>query len=191
MSHREPSSALDEYLGYYELQPGIIFHVTKKDERLYVQLTGQPSYPVYASSRTEFYYKVVDAQLTFVAGSDGSVTSLILHQGGRDQTATKLGPDYTPPGPRSKVDVDPAVLERYVGNYEIQPGVIATVTTDSGRLMVQISGQPRLEVFPESPTKFFYTAVEAQITFVSDDNGPAKALILHQGGLDHEAKRIE
>ncbi|MCH7720751.1 MAG: serine hydrolase [Planctomycetes bacterium] len=85
-----PATALDAYLGYYELQPGIVFHVTRKGDDLYVQLTGQPSYPVYASSLTEFYYKVVDAQLTFVTDDDGPATALILHQGGLDQEAKRI-----------------------------------------------------------------------------------------------------
>jgi hypothetical protein len=53
------------------------------------QLTGQPLFQFYPESETRFFYKVVDAQLTFQKDGNGKVTSLILHQGGRDQTAKK------------------------------------------------------------------------------------------------------
>jgi hypothetical protein len=33
--------------------------------------------------------------------------------------------------------------------------------------------------------------IDAQITFVTDDKGQATELILHQGGVDQRAKRIE
>jgi hypothetical protein len=51
---------------------------------LYAQATAQPRFEVFAESPTDFFYKVVDAQLTFVAGADGKVTHLVLHQNGLD-----------------------------------------------------------------------------------------------------------
>lgn len=80
----------DAYVGQYELAPGIIFDVIVENNQLQVQLTGQPRFPVFAESETKFFYKVVDAQLTFQKDSNGKVTSLILHQGGIDQMAKKI-----------------------------------------------------------------------------------------------------
>jgi len=56
---------------------------------LYGRLGNQPRFEFFPSSETEFFYKVVDAQLTFVKNDKGKVTHLILHQGGMDQEATK------------------------------------------------------------------------------------------------------
>ena len=39
--------------------------------------------------------------------------------------------------------------------------------------------------------KFFYQVVDAQITFVADDQKHVTTLILHQNGQDQEAKRIK
>jgi hypothetical protein len=44
-------------------------------------------------------------------------------------------------------------------------------------------------VFAKSENKFFYKAVEAQLTFVRDDAGKVTSLVLHQGGMDQTAKR--
>jgi D-alanyl-D-alanine-carboxypeptidase/D-alanyl-D-alanine-endopeptidase len=88
---------------------------------------------------------------------------------------------------RMPVRLDPAVLDPYVGNYELYPNFILTVSLDGGRLMVQATGQPRLRVFPESDTQFFYRAVDARITFVQDKDGKVNKLILHQHGLDMPA----
>jgi hypothetical protein len=46
-------------------------------------------------------------------------------------------------------------------------------------------------VFAEGPKDFFYKAVDAQITFETDDQGRATALVLHQNGANQRARRIE
>jgi hypothetical protein len=104
------------------------------------------------------------------------------------------GMDVKPPKQRKTVDVDPVVLATYVGKYAIVPEFILTVTLEDGGLQVQATGQPKIPVFAESATEFFYKVVDAQITFVPDKDSKDKAakvpkLILHQGGRDMEAKR--
>jgi len=92
---------------------------------------------------------------------------------------------------RVEVDVDPAVLARYVGRYELAPGMQFDVILEGGELTVQLADQPRFPVYPESETKFFYKVVDAQITFVEDDSGAVSGLVLHQGGRDQPARKVE
>ena len=80
---------LDEYVGSYELAPNVVFTITRHSNKLFAQLTGQQTLRVYADSEKDFYYKVVNAQLTFNRGADGKVESLTLHQNG-DQIARKI-----------------------------------------------------------------------------------------------------
>lgn len=56
---------------------------------------------------------------------------------------------------------------------------------------MQATSQPRFAVFPKSNAEFFYKVVDAQITFETDPQGHANMLILHQGGRDQKAKRID
>ena len=81
---------LDGLVGSYALAPTFILTFTKEGDKLYTQATGQPKFEVFAKSDKEFFLKVVDAQLTFVVGPDGKATSVILHQGGRDQEAKRV-----------------------------------------------------------------------------------------------------
>jgi len=53
------------------------------------QATGQSKIEIFPSSETEFFLKVVDAQITFVKSASGTVDQLILHQGGRDMPARR------------------------------------------------------------------------------------------------------
>ena len=77
-------------MGVYELAPEFQITVTLEDGQLQLQATGQQKVPIFAESDSEFFLRVVDAQVTFVRDGTGAATSLILHQGGADQTARKI-----------------------------------------------------------------------------------------------------
>jgi CubicO group peptidase (beta-lactamase class C family) len=92
---------------------------------------------------------------------------------------------------RVAVALSPQVLDRYVGRYELAPGVFFSLRRESDRLMAQLTGQSYLQIFPESETEFFYKAVEAQITFVKDSQGRVTGLVLHQNGRDQNARKLQ
>jgi CubicO group peptidase (beta-lactamase class C family) len=79
-----------DYVGVYELMPGFEITVTLEDGQLQLQATGQPKFPLFAESETEFFLKVVDAQITFVRDDSGDVTQLVLHQAGQNQPGRKI-----------------------------------------------------------------------------------------------------
>lgn len=81
---------LDTYVGEYELSPDFSIVVTRKRRRLFAQATGQEKFPVYAESETKFFYKVVNAQISFIEDDSGAIVSLILHQHGADNSARKV-----------------------------------------------------------------------------------------------------
>ncbi len=93
------------------------------------------------------------------------------------------------PQVRTEVSVEPAVLETYVGEYELAPQFVITITRDNDQLLLQATGQPRFPIFAESQTKFFLKAVEAQITFELDDDHRVTGLVLHQNGQNVPGKR--
>lgn len=98
---------------------------------------------------------------------------------------------YEPPKQRKAIQLDPKILDAYVGQYELAPTFILTVTRDGNRLYAQATGQPQIELFAESETEFFITVVDAQITFVKDEKGQVTQLILHQNGSDVPARKIK
>jgi CubicO group peptidase (beta-lactamase class C family) len=94
-----------------------------------------------------------------------------------------------PPAQHKEVKVDPKLFDGYVGTYQMTPAFALTVTREDDHLFVQASGQPKFEIFPEGDRDYFLKVVDAQITFVTDGQGQATELILHQGGRDQHAKR--
>ena len=95
------------------------------------------------------------------------------------------------PKTRTEIAADPQLFDQYVGRYQLAPAAILTITRDGSHLFAQLTGQPRLEIFPESAKEFFLKAVDAQITFEVDAAGRATTAILHQNGRDLRAPRID
>lgn len=81
---------LASYVGEYVVTPEFGFTVTKDGNRLKVQGTGQEALDVFAESETKFFLKVTDAQFEFVKDNSGTVTKVILSQGGRTAEAKKV-----------------------------------------------------------------------------------------------------
>jgi D-alanyl-D-alanine-carboxypeptidase/D-alanyl-D-alanine-endopeptidase len=92
---------------------------------------------------------------------------------------------------QKEIQVDPAVLERYAGEYELTPSFKIAVTREGARLFIQATAQPRVEIFAQSEAEFFLKVVDARITFVQDASGKVTELILHQGGMDQKARKVK
>jgi CubicO group peptidase (beta-lactamase class C family) len=99
----------------------------------------------------------------------------------------KLG-EYKEP---EVVHVDPSVYDDYVGQYQVTPTFIITITRENNRLFGQGTAQPRFELFPESETKFFLKAVRAKCTFVKDSKGNVIKLIVHSADGEEVGKKIK
>ena len=80
----------DGYAGRYQLAPNFVLTVTREDNHLFVQATAQPKFEVFAESDHEYFYKVVDAQITFVTDAAGHATGLTLHQNGMDMPGKRV-----------------------------------------------------------------------------------------------------
>jgi hypothetical protein len=92
---------------------------------------------------------------------------------------------------RQEIAVDAAVLDAYVGFYQLSDRAVLTVTRDDKHLVTRLTGQRALPIYAESNTEFFAKIVDAQISFITDVKGQATSLVLHQGGGHHPMKRID
>jgi serine-type D-Ala-D-Ala carboxypeptidase/endopeptidase len=78
-----------------------------------------------------------------------------------------------------------------VGRYQLAPNFILTVTREGDHLFSQATGQGKVELFAETVKDYFLKAVDAQVTFETEAQGRATGLVLHQNGVNLQAKRIE
>lgn len=82
-------SVLESYVGVYELAPNFTITITRKSTQLFAQATGQEQLKLFAKSATDFFLKVVDAEVTFTS-KEGKVESMTLFQGGQVMPGKKI-----------------------------------------------------------------------------------------------------
>jgi CubicO group peptidase (beta-lactamase class C family) len=190
--HIDPK-IFDRYVGDYALSPNFILKVTREGDRFLTQATGQGQVEIFPENDHEFFAQVVDAQITFVTDKQGRATALILHQGGADHRAPRVEGAAAAMAPKEykEVRVDPKIFDGFVGSYQLAPGFSITITREGDHLYEQATNQKKFEIFPEGEKEYFLKAVDAQITFLTDSQGRATEMILHQGGRDVHGKRSE
>lgn len=52
-----------------------------------------------------------------------------------------------------EIALDPGVLERYVGRYQLAPAAIITITRQDARLFAQLTGQPAIVKLRSAPAE--------------------------------------
>jgi CubicO group peptidase (beta-lactamase class C family) len=177
---------LEQYVGTYELAPKINMTITLEGGQLISQISGQGKVPLFATSETKFFPKVVDAEIEFGKDDKGAVAYLVLHQGGRDMQAPRTSDKVAE---RKEIVVSPKILAQYTGTYELRPGFDLVITLEGGQLVSQATGQGKTPLFAESETKFFPKVIDAEIEFGKDDRGVVTYLVLHQGAAEIKAPR--
>ncbi|MEO6979743.1 MAG: serine hydrolase [Mucilaginibacter sp.] len=92
---------------------------------------------------------------------------------------------------KKSIAVNPAQLKALEGTYAFKaaPQVKLTITSDAGQAYAQVTGQIKVEIYPESDFDFFYTIVEAKVKFIKGSDGKINSLILFQNGRENEALR--
>ncbi len=83
-------AVLNDYVGFYKFAPYTVMTVKLDGSQLVAQLTGQGPLPIFPASPTEFFAKLVNAKISFFQGTQGKTTGLVLHQNGRDTTASRI-----------------------------------------------------------------------------------------------------
>jgi CubicO group peptidase (beta-lactamase class C family) len=141
-------------------------------------------------------HRYVDDNLTVVVLTNSANANPVLLA---SRIAEFVIPALAPPPPRAykEVAVNPKLFTGYVGKYQLASDFIITITQQGGHLLMQATNQPLLPLSATGDREFFLRQSEGPglfrnigITFVTDSQGHAIELIVHQGDERH-AKRIE
>ena len=174
----------DDYVGRYDYAGSLVLTVTKENDRLFAQLTGQSKAEIFPRSPNEFFWKDVEAQVAFVRDEVGKVTETVHRQGGRTIKAPRLKEEVI-------AEVDPDIYDAYAGKYKIENVGTLDITREGNHLYVQLGGQPKFELFPRTQTEFFLKVVQADIIFTKDEEGKVTGITLKQAGAVLTGERTE
>jgi CubicO group peptidase (beta-lactamase class C family) len=103
----------------------------------------------------------------------------ILAHGGTVQTTAE----------RKEIPLPVATLSKYVGTYELAPGVNMMIRLVGNHLTTQLTGQQQIPMFAESETKFFLKVVDAQVEFFTDASGAVTHAVMYQNGRERKVTR--
>jgi len=82
-------TSADEYIGSYEIVPGVALEITAEAGTVFLQAPGQQSVGLEAVSEDTFVIRLAGAQVTFERDEYGAVVALVLDQAGNQTRATK------------------------------------------------------------------------------------------------------
>jgi hypothetical protein len=135
--------------------------------------TGKPKGGTMAEAAVQASPVIADGVLYF--GSDDGYVYAVELEAAKQRQAIKL---------------DPKILDAYVGEYEMMPGQVMTVTREDDKLMAQLPGQPKVELLAESETSFFVSDSPAEFEFEKDASGQCKGVVLRQAGFEFKLKKL-
>ena len=116
-------------------------------------------------------------------------TDIFLKRNGRWQVVAR---HYSRiPTERTVVNLDSKIYDAYIGQYEIAPNVVLDITKEDAKLMSQTTGQPKMELLPESEIEFFIKGFTAHFVFVRDETGRVTKLIINQEGQRIMARKLK
>lgn len=171
--------------GVYVFEDSTTRMVTWEDGQLFSQRTGGEKFKLFPQDKFNFIFENSLTQYQFVVDNTGVKELLFKNRvnvvkGIRSAKAVPL---------HREIVLNVEEMKPYAGVFEIQSNFLITVTVEGNHLMAQATGQNKFEIFPESPDKFFYKVVDAQIEYIKGDNGKYDSFILYQGGQKIVARR--
>ncbi len=172
-----------QYEGRYDFGNGMVLTVTSKDGNLLAQVSGQQAFPIFPSAPGEYFWKVVEARIRFIKNEAGEVTHGAFSQNGNNVMLVKLKDDVI-------VAVDPALLDFYVGRYDLGDNVV-TISKENDKLFAQTKTSPKFEIKPLSETEFTIQELNARLTFFREGAKPASKFTLDMAGQKKDAPRME
>jgi len=84
------AAILEQLAGVYELGPGLVLEVRRKEDHLLAQLSGEPEMEIFPASETIFFAKTSDTRFEFTRSETGQVIELLATQGRRESRACKV-----------------------------------------------------------------------------------------------------
>jgi len=164
--------------------------VLNKTSHISAVLASDPlsSTPVAAATERLMLYGDVAVARNTVRNT--AITSIFVKKNGQWQflqaQSTRLAPERNP------INLDPKLLDSFLGKYQFGPNAIATITREGDGLKWRGGNRMPVTLVPLSETHFFSKETETEMMFVKNENGQVTDVVLRVGSCqDSKAKKIE
>ena len=172
----------EAFVGDYTLA-GMTVKIWADGERLLAQASGpgQPVMELRADDQGDLYPLGLNALLRPVM-QGGRMARFAWHQGGGVMEGVRVGAE--PPATAT----NPA-WKAWAGVYRLAPMFALRVFEETGKLMVQGTGQPAIEAAVAGTDLLRIAAAGAEVSFQRNDKGEVTGLTLRQGGQATPGKK--
>lgn len=183
------TAALDAFEGTYRIDDKENRIIVRDGDQLILQRAGG-RVPMQPYAENEFFLPDFShTRYRFVKGDDGKVKHLVvLDTSGKDEINARTGDK---PAEKKSIILAQKDFDVLVGEYQLAPNFILTISRDGDRYISQATNQGPIEIYAESDTKFFVKVMSAELVFQKDAEGKATGLVLKQNGREMPAKKIK
>lgn len=183
------NTILKGYTGVYENQKGLQQIITLSENKLFSQLGRGPKSLLKAYQKNKFFLDSDPMQtMEFSKNKKGKIEKLIAEKLTGNEVWYKTSKAISD---TNGIKVDKKILMTYVGEYEIPSVMAFSIIMEQDNLFLQTSEQDKIQMFADTETKFFLKVNDAQFEFVKDELGKVTEVILNQGVMEADAKKIK
>lgn len=183
---------LNDYVGVYENDKKEQRFITVENGELYSMRKGGSRFKLLNYGADRFFFENSFARIEFLREKSGG--KKVIKANVSDRSAAEnawVKTDQPLPAARPELALTEAQIAPFDGEYLMMPGFNITISHEGTQLYCQATGQPRVEIFALTPTRFFLKVVDGELEFTPDENGAWNKLLLDQGGRQLMGIRVK
>jgi len=136
---------------------------------------------------TSYFAMLPDEDLCIILLNN--ITSKKLEKAGNTILAALLDQPYTLPQPKKEVILNPDVLKKYAGDYQLSDDRVIHILYENGKLFIQNNKDPKVRMLAEKEDAFFLPDDDTEISFIFKEG--EKGIITIKKGLSSKtAERL-
>jgi CubicO group peptidase (beta-lactamase class C family) len=186
-------ATLESYTGVYRVDDENTRAVMLIDGQLHTQRNDGRRLRMIPHSENGFFYETGFTHIEFAKEEAGGVSQMLVYSDGSKEPERADLTDLPLPEV-AVVDLDEALLQRYVGTYRFEPfGLKFVVSLEDGALFAQTAGRSKLKLSATSEVEFVTEELGFQQVFIFEPKPgfASTKVVLQQAGQAFQGVRVE
>lgn len=180
------AATLEEAEGVYRVDDRVERILRVVDGKLTGQRTGGNPAELTPIAKDTYLYADGFNYFELVRDDAGTITGMRFFPNGEGDGEIAPRTDKPLPAPRVEIPVTPAMAARVSGSY-VMDAMTLKIQQEGDRMLALMTGEAPVEIFAETPDRFFLKVVPASLDFAPGEVAPK--VTLTQGGQQMEFVR--
>ncbi|MBC3875134.1 serine hydrolase [Undibacterium flavidum] len=181
------AKTMDKLTGMYKIDDKNQYNFVREGDKFIMSSTNGPTMNLQAYSETGFFYDTNSlTRIEFIKNVMEEGIKVIVYQNG-DISRFSRTYEALP----KEVAVPLALLDTYVGDYQLTPKIIISIRRDGTKFIGQATGQLPVVLTATAQDTFISNEAGAKVVFQPAADGSVPQLLLTYGGDERPAVRIK